>query len=95
MTNRVLDVRPDDLSAATAALQQLALALFEELFDGVPGLTAERWFAAPDARVLDRLPFSRLGWRRKALHSEPKSGRLSSQDRPRGHGRGWHDATHG
>ena len=34
--SRVLDVRPEDLSAATAALQRLALALIEELFDG-PG----------------------------------------------------------
>ena len=32
MTYRIIDVRPDDLSAATAALQQLALALLEELF---------------------------------------------------------------
>lgn len=71
MSNRVLDVRPDDLRAATAALQRLGLALFEELFDGVPGLTAERWFAAPDARVLDRLPFTRLGWRRLVARAAP------------------------
>jgi hypothetical protein len=71
MTDRVLDVRPDDLSAATAALQGLALALFEELFDGVAGLTAERWFASPDARALDRSPFTRLGWRRLVARAAP------------------------
>jgi hypothetical protein len=71
MNDRVLDVRPDDLRAATAALQRLALALFEELFDGVPGLTAERWFASPEARVLDRIPFTRLGWRRLVARAAP------------------------
>jgi len=71
MTDRVLDVRPDDLSAATAALQGLALALFEELFDGVAGPTAERWFASPDARALDRSPFTRLGWRRLVARAAP------------------------
>jgi len=64
MNARVLDVRPEDLEAATAALQRLALALFEELFDGGPGLTAERWFASSDARVLDRIPLLRREWRR-------------------------------
>jgi hypothetical protein len=78
---RVLDVRPEELTAATAALQQLALALFEELFDGHlrqgsggqggPGLTAERWFASPDARVLDRIPLRRLGWRRLVARAAP------------------------
>jgi hypothetical protein len=67
----VLDVRAEDLTAATAALQQLALALFEELFDGGPGLTAERWFQSPDARVLDRIPLSRLGWRRLIARAMP------------------------
>jgi hypothetical protein len=71
MTGRVLDVRPDDLRAATAALQRLGLALFEELFDGVPGLTAGHWFASPDARMLDRLPFRRLGWRRFLARAAP------------------------
>jgi hypothetical protein len=62
--DRVLDVRAKDLNAAAAALQALGLALFEELFDGVPGRTAERWFASPEARVLDRIPLPRLAWRR-------------------------------
>jgi hypothetical protein len=64
MNARVLDIRPEDLKAATDALQRLALALFEELFGGGAGLAAERWFASPEARVLDRMPLSRLGWRR-------------------------------
>ena len=71
MTQRVLDVRPEDLTAATAALQRLGLALFEELFDGGPGLTAERWFASADARALDRIPFMRLGWRRLVARAVP------------------------
>jgi hypothetical protein len=71
MTQRVLDVRPGDLTAATVALQRLALALFEELFDGGPGLTAERWFETPEARVLDRLPLRRLGWRRLVARAAP------------------------
>jgi hypothetical protein len=71
MSGRVLDVRPDDLRAATVALQRLALALFEELFDAVPGLPAQRWFASPDARVLDRIPFTRLGWRRLVARAAP------------------------
>jgi hypothetical protein len=71
MTGRVLDVRPEELRAATAALQRLALALFEELFDGGPGLTAERWFESPDARVLDRIPFRRLGWRLLVARAAP------------------------
>ena len=71
MSDRVLDVRPGDLTAATAALQRLGLALFEELFDNGPGLTAERWFASSDARVLDRIPFTRLGWRRLVARAAP------------------------
>jgi hypothetical protein len=68
---QVLDVRPEDLRTATAALQGLALALFEELFDGGPGLTGGRWFESPDARVLDRIPLARLGWRRLAARAAP------------------------
>jgi hypothetical protein len=71
MTTLVLDVRPEELMAATAALQRLALALFEELFAGSPGLTAERWFESPDARVLDRIPLTRLGWRRLVARAAP------------------------
>jgi hypothetical protein len=71
MTPRVLDVRSEELAAATTALQQLALALFEDLFDGGPGLTAGRWFASPDVRVLDRIPLSRLGWRRLIARAAP------------------------
>jgi hypothetical protein len=71
MTSPVLDVRPEDLRAAAAALQQLALALFEELFDGGPGLTAARWFESPDTRVLDRIPLRRLGWRRLVARAAP------------------------
>jgi hypothetical protein len=71
MTDRVLDVRPEELRAATAALQRLALALFEELFGGGPGLTSERWFESPDARLLDRIPLRRLGWRRLIARLAP------------------------
>ena len=71
MSVRVLDVRPEDLAAATEALQRLALALFEELFDGGPGLTAARWFGSTDARVLDRIPIERLGWRRLVARAAP------------------------
>ena len=71
MTHRVLDIRPEELTAATGALQRLALALFEELFDGDPGLTAARWFGSTDARVLDRIPFPRLGWRRLVARAAP------------------------
>jgi hypothetical protein len=71
MSERVLDVRPEELRAATAALQRLALALFEELFEGGPGLTAERWFGSRDARVLDRIPLVRLGWRRLVARAAP------------------------
>jgi hypothetical protein len=71
MTYRIIDVRPDDLSAATAALQQLALALFEELFADDERLSAERWFALPEARVLDRIPLTRLGWRRLVARAAP------------------------
>jgi hypothetical protein len=71
MTQRLLDVRPEELRAATAALQRLALALFEELFGGSPGLTAERWFESADARVLDRIPLTRLGWRRLVARAAP------------------------
>ena len=71
MTPRVLDVRPEELAAATAALQRLALALFEELFDSGPGLTPGRWFESPDARVLDRIPLRRLGWRRLVARTAP------------------------
>jgi hypothetical protein len=67
----VLDVRPEDLRAATAALQRFGLALFEELFGEVPGQTGERWFASADARVLDRIPFTRLGWRRLVSRAAP------------------------
>jgi hypothetical protein len=66
-----LDVRPEDLRAATEALERLALALFEELFGGGSGLAAERWFESSDARVLDRTPLPRLGWRRLAARAAP------------------------
>ena len=71
MNARVLDVRPEELRAATAALQRLAVALFEELFGGGPGLTAERWFESSDARVLDRVPLRRLGWRHLVVRAAP------------------------
>jgi hypothetical protein len=71
MNQRVLDVRPEEMRAATAALQRLALALFEELFGGGPGLTAERWFESPDVRMLDRIPLRRLGWRRLVARAAP------------------------
>jgi hypothetical protein len=71
MNKRLLDVRPEELRTATNALQQLALALFEELFDSGPGLTAERWFESADARVLDRTPLWRLGWRRLVARAVP------------------------
>ena len=71
MTRRVLDVRPEDLAAATVALQRLALALFEELFAGGPGLTAQRWYGSTDARALDRIPLLRLGWRRLVARAAP------------------------
>jgi hypothetical protein len=71
MSARILDVGADDLRAATAALQQLALALFDELFADGPGLTAERWFASAEARALDRIPFTRLDWRRLVARAAP------------------------
>jgi len=71
MIPRVLDVRPEDLRAATGALQKLALALLEELFGGSPGVTAEQWFASADARALDRIPLTRLGWRRLVARAAP------------------------
>ena len=71
MSSRVLDVRPEDLRAATEALQRLALALFEELFAGGPGVTADRWFTSSDARALDRVPLTRLGWRRLVARAAP------------------------
>ena len=71
MTQRVLDVRREDLQAATAALQQLALALFEELFGGGSGVNAGRWFDLPEARALDRIPLARLGWRRLVARAVP------------------------
>ena len=70
MSARILDVDADDLRAATAALQQLALALFDELFADGPGVTAERWFASAEARALDRIPFTRLDWRRLVARAE-------------------------
>ena len=71
MSQRILDVRRDDVSAATIALQRLALALFEDLFDSEAAQPAERWFGWRDVRVLDRLPLSRLGWRRLAALIAP------------------------
>ena len=71
MTQQVLDVRPEELAAATAALQRLALALFEELFDDGPGVAAGQWFALPEARTLDRIPLRRLGWRRLLARAMP------------------------
>ena len=71
MSTLLLDVRPEDLSAAITALQRLGLALFEELFDDGPGLPAGGWFASADARALDRIPFTRLGWRRLVARAVP------------------------
>jgi hypothetical protein len=71
MSQRILDVRREDLMAATTALQRLALALFEELFESGPGLTAGKWFGCSDVRVLDRLPAVRLGWRRLIARAAP------------------------
>jgi hypothetical protein len=71
MTGRVLDVRPDDVTAAIAALQRLALALFEELFGDPNSGAADRWFADAEARALDRIPLARLGWRRLVARTLP------------------------
>jgi hypothetical protein len=71
VSRRILDIRPEDLRAATTALQRLALALFEELFESGPGLMAGRWFGCSDVRVLDRLPAVRLGWRRLIARVAP------------------------
>ncbi len=71
MTPRVLDVRDEDLRAATAALQGLALALFDELFGRGTGLTADRWFRLAEAHALDRIPLTRLGWRRLVARAAP------------------------
>ena len=70
MTPRVLDVRSDDLAIAMAVLQRLGVALFADVF-GRPGLTPDRWFEWPEARVLDRVPLGRLGWRRLVARVAP------------------------
>jgi len=70
MTPRVLDVRSDDLATAMAVLQRLGVALFADVF-GRPGLTPDRWFEWPEARVLDRVPLGRLGWRRLVARVAP------------------------
>lgn len=63
MSLRVLDVRAGDLDTATAVLQRLGVALFADVFER-PGLPPDRWFEWPEARILDRIPLRRLGWRR-------------------------------
>jgi hypothetical protein len=70
MTPRVLDVRSDDLATAIAVLQRLAVALFADVF-GSPGITPDRWFEWPEARMLDRIPLRRLGWRRLVARIAP------------------------
>ena len=70
MTPRVLDVRSEDLDTAMAVLQRLGVALFADVFES-PGLTPDRWFAWPEARVLDRIPLGRLGWRRLVARLAP------------------------
>jgi hypothetical protein len=70
MTPRVLDVRSDDLATAMAVLQRLAVALFADVF-GSPGITPDRWFEWPEARILDRIPLRRLGWRRLVARIAP------------------------
>jgi hypothetical protein len=72
MTPRVLDVRSDDLDTAMTALQRLGVALFADVF-GSPGVTPDRWFEWPEARVLDRIPLRRLGWRRLVARIAPMS----------------------
>jgi len=64
MSTGILDIRPQEVRAATDALQALGLALFEDLFGDRSEVTAERWFTSPGARALDRVPLQRLGWRR-------------------------------
>ena len=70
MTPRVLDVRSDDLATAMALLQRLAVALFADVF-GASDITPDRWFEWPEARVLDRIPLGRLGWRRLVARIAP------------------------
>ena len=71
MTSRVLDVRDEDLAAAMTVLQRLAVALFADVFGGAAALTPDRWFDWPEARVLDRIPLGRLGWRRLVARIAP------------------------
>ena len=71
MTPRVLDVRSDDLATAMAVLQRLGVALFGDVFDSPGGFTPDRWFEWPEARVLDRIPLGRLGWRRLVARVAP------------------------
>ncbi len=70
MTARVVDVRADDLAIAMRALQRLGVALFADVF-GNPGITPDQWFEWPEARVLDRIPLGRLGWRRLVARIAP------------------------
>lgn len=70
MIPRVLDVRAGDLETAMAVLQRLGVALFAEVFER-PGRTPDRWFEWPEARVLDRIPLRRLGWRRLVARIAP------------------------
>ncbi len=70
MTLRVLDVRSEDLATAMTVLQRLGVALFADVFDS-PAVTPDRWFAWPEARVLDRIPLGRLGWRRLVARIAP------------------------
>jgi len=71
MTPRVLDVRSDDLATAMVVLQRLAVALFADVF-GRPAVTPDRWFEWPEARILDRIPLRRLGWRRLVARIAPR-----------------------
>jgi hypothetical protein len=71
MSDQVLDVRTGDLRAATGALHRLGLALLEDVFECGPGLTHHQWFGSSDARVLDRAPLVRLGWRRLVARAAP------------------------
>ena len=85
MTDRVLDVEQDDLVAGATVLHRLALALLEDLFDQGSGVTHERWFGAADVRVFDRMPTSRLGWRRLLVRFVPPlRGALMGKGRWRG-----------
>jgi hypothetical protein len=69
-----LHVTSQELTDAAAGLRGLALRLIANLLDDDRYVPLQKWLTRDEARVFDRMPLSRLGWRRAIVRVSSRFG---------------------